>query len=117
MRTVVIVVFVLVAATPAYASKSCMTMAEARQQFSTTHLYWHGSARCWDDAAPDRPRPLTSTSTFATPSSEPTSAPSDAVRISYPLTPETTLYPELMPGSTSRDMLNIDPQMAAVDRH
>ena len=50
--------------------------------------------------------PLTPTSTFAAPSSEPTSLPSDAVRISYPLTPETTLYPELMPGSTSRDMLN-----------
>ena len=52
MRTVVIVVFALVAATPASASKSCMTMAEARQQFSTTHLYWHGSGHCWDTTAP-----------------------------------------------------------------
>jgi hypothetical protein len=55
MRTVVIVVFVLVAATPAHASKSCMSMAEARQQFSTTHLYWHGSGHCWD-ATPPRHR-------------------------------------------------------------
>ena len=55
MRTVVIVVFALVAATPASASKSCMTMAEARQQFSTTHLYWHGSGHCWD-ATPPRHR-------------------------------------------------------------
>jgi len=52
MRTVVIVVFALVAATPASASKSCMTMAEARQQFSTTHLYWHGSGHCWDATPP-----------------------------------------------------------------
>ena len=69
-------------------------------------IYWHASARCWDDAAPDRHRLLTSTSTSATPSSEPTSPLSDAVRISFPLTPKTTVYPELMPGSTSRDMLN-----------
>jgi hypothetical protein len=52
MRTVVIVVFALVATTPAYASKSCMTMAEARQQFSTSHLYWHGSGHCWDTTPP-----------------------------------------------------------------
>jgi len=52
MRTEAIVVFVLVAATPAYASKSCMTMAEARQQFATTHLYWHGPGHCWDATAP-----------------------------------------------------------------
>jgi hypothetical protein len=55
MRTVVIVVFALVAATPAYASKSCMTMPEARQQFSTSHLYWHGAGHCWD-ATPPRHR-------------------------------------------------------------
>jgi len=55
MRTGVIVVFVLVAATPAHASKSCMTMAEARQQFATSHLYWHGIDHCWD-ATPPRHR-------------------------------------------------------------
>jgi hypothetical protein len=26
--------------------------------------------------------------------------------MSFPLSPKTTVYPELMPGSTSRDMLN-----------
>jgi hypothetical protein len=55
MRTVVIVVFALVATTPAYASKFCMTMSEARQQLSTSHLYWHGSGHCWD-ATPPRHR-------------------------------------------------------------
>lgn len=55
MRTVVIVVFALVAATPAYASKSCMTLTEARQQFATSHLYWHGADHCWD-ATPTRHR-------------------------------------------------------------
>jgi hypothetical protein len=29
-----------------------MTMAEARQQFATTHLYWHGPNHCWDGTAP-----------------------------------------------------------------
>lgn len=43
------------AASPAYASKSCLTMAEARQQFLTSHLYWHGAGHCWD-ATPPRHR-------------------------------------------------------------
>jgi hypothetical protein len=52
MRTEAIIVFVLAAATPAYASKTCMTMAEARQQYATTHLYWHGAGHCWDMTPP-----------------------------------------------------------------
>ena len=30
-----------------------MTQAEARQQFATSHLYWHGS-HCWDAMTPSR---------------------------------------------------------------
>jgi hypothetical protein len=91
----------------AVGAAACHNHDEARKLWPQAHLYWHGSARCWDDAATDRPRRLTPTSTSATPSSELTSPPpSDAVRISFPLTPKTTVYPELMPGSTSRDMLN-----------
>jgi hypothetical protein len=52
MRTAVIFLFVLLAASPAHASKSCMTMAEARTQFATSHLYWHGPNHCWDATAP-----------------------------------------------------------------
>jgi hypothetical protein len=52
MRTAAIFVFVVLAATPAHASKSCMTMAEARAQFATSHLYWHGPAHCWDATPP-----------------------------------------------------------------
>jgi hypothetical protein len=52
MRTAVIFVFVLVTASPSHASKSCMTMAEARTQFATSHLYWHGPNHCWDTTAP-----------------------------------------------------------------
>src|ERR1700742_3688213 len=52
MRAATIVVLVLVAASPSHASKSCMTMAEARTQFSTSHLYWHGPNHCWDATAP-----------------------------------------------------------------
>jgi hypothetical protein len=29
-----------------------MTMAEARAQFATSHLYWHGPDHCWDATAP-----------------------------------------------------------------
>jgi hypothetical protein len=52
MRTATIFVFVLLAASPAYASKSCMTQAEARAQFATSHLYWHGPDHCWDATTP-----------------------------------------------------------------
>jgi hypothetical protein len=52
MRAAVIVVLVLMAASPSHASKSCMTMAEARAQFATSHLYWHGPNHCWDTTAP-----------------------------------------------------------------
>jgi hypothetical protein len=52
MRTATIFVFVLLATAPAQASKSCMTMAEARAQFATSHLYWHGPNHCWDATAP-----------------------------------------------------------------
>jgi hypothetical protein len=51
MRAVVIVALVLIA-TPSHASKSCMTMAEARTQFATSHLYWHGANHCWDSTPP-----------------------------------------------------------------
>ena len=85
----------------------CYTHDEARKQWPQAHLYWHGSAKCWDDAAPERPRLLTSASTSATPPDKHTSPlRSDPVRISFPLSPKMTVYPELMPGSTSRDMLN-----------
>ena len=52
MRTATIFVFVLLAASPAQASKSCMTMAEARAQFATSHLWWHGPNHCWDATPP-----------------------------------------------------------------
>src|SRR5262249_12148980 len=55
MRAAFIVVLVLMAASPSHASKSCMTMTEARAQFATSHLYWHGSDHCWD-ATPPRHR-------------------------------------------------------------
>lgn len=52
VRAAVIVVAVVVVATPSHASKSCMTQAEARAQFATAHLYWHGAGHCWDATAP-----------------------------------------------------------------
>ena len=45
-------VIVVLVAVPSHASKSCMTQGEARAQFSTAHLYWHGSGHCWDAIAP-----------------------------------------------------------------
>jgi hypothetical protein len=52
MRVALIVIAIVTVATPSHASKSCMTMAEARQQFRTSHLYWHGAGHCWDVNAP-----------------------------------------------------------------
>jgi hypothetical protein len=47
MRVAVIVVL-LVVTTPSEASKSCMTMTEARQHFGSVHIFWHGKDHCWD---------------------------------------------------------------------
>jgi hypothetical protein len=52
VRAALVVVAVVMVTTPSHASKSCMTQAEARAQFPTTHLYWHGSGHCWDATAP-----------------------------------------------------------------
>jgi hypothetical protein len=41
---------------PAQASGMCLTKAEARQMFRTSHLYWHGKDHCWD-ASPVAARP------------------------------------------------------------
>ena len=109
-RDSVLVWLLLLSSMQVAGAAPCYTHDEARNLWPQAHLYWHGSAKCWDDAAPGRPHPLTSTSTSAnsaTPSTEPTSPPlSDAVRIEFPVTPKTTIYPELMPGSTNREMFN-----------
>jgi hypothetical protein len=54
MRGAVIVVSMLVAATPSEASKSCMSKTEARQHFGTVYIYWHGKNHCWDATPPRR---------------------------------------------------------------
>jgi hypothetical protein len=54
MRVALIVVSMLVAATPSEASKSCMSRTEARQHFGTVYIYWHGKGRCWDATPPRR---------------------------------------------------------------
>jgi hypothetical protein len=51
MRHVFLVIVLAMAATPSQASKSCLTLAEARQQFGQAHLYWHGAGHCWDASA------------------------------------------------------------------
>ena len=48
MRVAIILVSMLVAATPSETSKSCMSKAEARQYFGAVHIYWHGVDHCWD---------------------------------------------------------------------
>lgn len=48
MRVAVIIVSIVVLTTPSFASDACMTKAEARQHFATSHLYWHGPDHCWD---------------------------------------------------------------------
>ena len=48
MRVAIFVVSLLAATTPSLASDSCMSKAEARQHFATSHLYWHGPDHCWN---------------------------------------------------------------------
>jgi hypothetical protein len=48
MRVAVIAVTFFVVATPSLASESCLSMAEARQRFPDSHIYWHGLDHCWD---------------------------------------------------------------------
>jgi hypothetical protein len=55
MRVAMYIVAVLVVTTPSEASKSCMTKAEARQQFGSVHIYWHGPDHCWDATPTRRP--------------------------------------------------------------
>jgi hypothetical protein len=51
MRVAVMVVVMFAVTTPVQASQSCMNKSEARQHFSTSHLYWHGPNHCWDATA------------------------------------------------------------------
>jgi hypothetical protein len=51
MRVAVIVIGIVMVSTPSYASKSCMSLGEARQQLGQVHLFWHGSGHCWDASA------------------------------------------------------------------
>ena len=50
MRIIAIAVVVLLWPAVAHASKDCMTKAEARKVYRTSHLYWHGKGRCWDSS-------------------------------------------------------------------
>ena len=45
---IIAVAVVLLWPAVAYASKDCMTRAEAREAYRTSYLYWHGRGRCWD---------------------------------------------------------------------
>ena len=57
MRVAVIVVTMLAVTTPSEASQSCMSKTEARQNFGSAHIYWHGPDHCWD-ATPSRHRQI-----------------------------------------------------------
>jgi hypothetical protein len=60
MRIAVIIVAMSVvtalSATPSEASQACMSKAEARQQFASVHLFWHGRGHCWDATPAQRHR-------------------------------------------------------------
>jgi len=48
MRVAVMVVVMFAVTTPLQASQSCMSKTEARNHFSSSHIYWHGPDHCWD---------------------------------------------------------------------
>jgi hypothetical protein len=56
MRVAVMVVTLLVYTSPSLASESCMSMAEARRQYPSVHIYWHGPGHCWDGTVAQRHR-------------------------------------------------------------
>lgn len=56
MQVAAIAVTLLVTVSPALASQSCLSMAEARQRFPDLHIYWHGADHCWDATAAQRHR-------------------------------------------------------------
>jgi hypothetical protein len=56
MRVAVVVVTLLVCTSPSLASESCMSMAEARRQYPSVHIYWHGPGHCWDGTVAQLPR-------------------------------------------------------------
>ena len=60
MRIAVIIVAMSVVTaspvTPSEASQACMSKAEARQQFASVHIYWHGRGHCWDATPAQRHR-------------------------------------------------------------
>jgi len=48
VRVAAIFVAMVVLATPAHASRACMSKTEARRHFGSVHVYWHGSHHCWN---------------------------------------------------------------------
>ena len=88
----------------ARAAAPCYTYEEATKLWPNEHRYWHGSAHCWDAVAPSRYRQPTSTSISASPPDRPTDE--NLPSVPFPAEPSTVIYPELMPGSTGREMFN-----------
>jgi hypothetical protein len=58
MRAAVMVVLMSVLTAPSEASESCMTKTEARRQFVSVHIYWHGRDHCWDATPKHRHRQI-----------------------------------------------------------
>jgi hypothetical protein len=58
MRVALFLTLIMIAATPSDASSSCMSKTEARRQFNSVHIYWHGADHCWD-ASPTRRSKIT----------------------------------------------------------
>ncbi len=48
MRVALVLVVMATMTTPSQASPSCMNKSEARHQFGSVHIYWHGLDHCWD---------------------------------------------------------------------
>jgi len=56
MRIAVIIVAMSIVTTSSEASQACMSKSEARQQFPSVHIYWHGRGHCWDATPAQRHR-------------------------------------------------------------
>jgi hypothetical protein len=74
--------------------RACLSKAEARAKYQTSHLYWHGSGHCWDNRAT-----RATTKGDRLPLHRPKLEPDGAlVQKTIVAAGPTVAYPDLMPG-------------------
>jgi hypothetical protein len=74
--------------------RACLTKAEARAKYQTSHLYWHSARHCWDNRSM-RATPKADRLPLHRPKLEPDGALVQKAIVAHG---PTVAYPDLMPG-------------------